>query len=91
VWSVATRTEALVWLLDPAMNWPEGAQTDSPSPVTGAEVIVEGIEDGVYDVEWWDTREGRPIAGDEARCEGGRCALAPPEFQVDVAARVRKR
>jgi hypothetical protein len=90
-WAVATPREALVWVLDPSMNWPEGAMIENPEPVTGAQVSIEGLEAGEYSVEWWHTLEGRRLMSSEARVEAGRLNLVVPEFSVDVAARVRKR
>jgi hypothetical protein len=91
VWAVATPREALVWVLDAAMNWPEGARVEKPESVTGAVVELEGMEDGDYVVEWWDTLEGRRSAASEVRGVGGQLELAVPGFAVDTAARVRRR
>lgn len=90
-WAVATRRQALVWVLDPAMNWPEGALVAEPSAVQGVVVVLEGVEDGTYHVEWWDTLEGRRLVSSEASCEEGRLVLSVPGFRVDVAARATKR
>jgi hypothetical protein len=89
-WAVATPREALIWVLDPSMNWPEGAMIDNPVPVAGAEVSIEGLEEGDYSVEWWHTLEGRRLMSSEVRVEAGRLDLVVPEFTVDVAARVRR-
>jgi len=91
VWAVATPREALVWLLDPAMDWPAGAMVDPPPAVVGAKISVAGLEDGVYAIEWWDTLAGQPVARNEARCQGGRLSTSAPDFRVDLAARVRRR
>ena len=88
---VASRDEALVWLLDRACDWPDGALETSPKPVTGAKVTLVGVDDGRWSVEWWDTLEGRCVASGEATTLGGTLPLAPPPFQVDIAARLRKR
>jgi hypothetical protein len=88
---VAARDEALVWLLDRAYDWPDGAMETNPSPVEGAKVTLAGIGDGVWSVEWWDTLAGKRVATGETTASGGTLQLAPPAFQVDVAARLKKR
>jgi hypothetical protein len=90
VWAVATRREALVWVLDPAMNWPEGAMVDTPPVVTGAEVSIAGLEEGIYAVEWWHTLEGKRLTVAESRLVDGKLNLMVPAFSVDLAARIRK-
>ncbi len=89
-WAVAIPREALLWVLDPAMDWPDGANVASPSLVSGAEVSIEGLEDGQYTVEWWHTMEGKVLKATEVKAVGGRMAIDVPEFRVDLAARIRK-
>jgi hypothetical protein len=73
------------------MNWPDGANVDDPGEVVGAEVTLEGLESGTYAVQWWDTLEGRVVGSVEIEIEEDRLTLAPPPFQVDLAARVKRR
>jgi uncharacterized protein DUF5060 len=88
---VAAGREALVWLLDPAFDWPAGAKDDKPAPVTKAQVVLLGLEDGRYGIEWWDTLAGKRIASAESESKAGRLILAPPAFQVDIAGRVKSK
>ena len=91
VWSVATRREALVWVLDPAMDWPEGAMDGDPKPLAAVKVSMKGLDDGDYTVEWWDTLKGDNLHSAAVPVENGTLRLAVPDFRVDVAGRVRKR
>lgn len=88
---LASRTEALVWLLDRACDWPDGAAEASPKPVAGARVTLTGVDDGAWSVEWWDTLTGKRVAEQGAAAAGGALTLVAPEFQADIAARLRKR
>jgi hypothetical protein len=88
---VATCDEAIVWLLDRACNWPEGAMEADPSPVDGVKVTLAGVGDGAWSVEWWDTLAGKRVATADATASGGVLQLTPPAFQVDIAARMKKR
>ncbi len=90
-YGIAARDEALVWLLSRACDWPEGALDESPTPVSGTNVTLLGVDDGTWSVEWWDTLEGRCVASGEATASGGTLQLEPPPFPVDIAARLKRR
>ena len=87
---VAAHDEALVWLLDRACDWPDGASVADPKPVTGVQATLLGVDDGAWAVEWWDTLTGKSVARVEAIASGGTLRLQPPGFQVDLAARLIK-
>jgi hypothetical protein len=87
---VAAHDEALVWLLDRAHDWTDGALDADPAPATGVKVTLAGLDDGPWSIEWWDTRTGRLVATTTTTASGGRLELAPPPFQVDLAARLKK-
>ena len=88
---VAGTQEALVWLLDRACNWPEGAMNPEPPPVTEAQVTLGGLTDGVWSVEWWDTLKGSAVATHEVSASKGNLLLKPPPFRADIAARLKKK
>jgi hypothetical protein len=88
---VAASDEALIWLLDPAFDWPNGASESQPKPFTGGKVTLAGVENGTWDVEWWNTLAGERLASNRARVADGALQLEAPSFVVDVAARLRKR
>ena len=90
-YGVASEREALVWLLDPAFNWPEGAMVEAPPSLEGAEVVLDGLEDGAYSVEWRETMSGTVAATHSGEVQGGSLRLTPPPFKVDTAARVVRR
>jgi len=87
---VAAHDEALVWLLDRACDWPQGAMVATPPPVAGAQVTLTGLDNGPWSVEWWDTLTGRRLGAGQATVSGGSLRLEPPDFQVDTAARLKK-
>jgi len=88
---VAARDEAIVWLLDRAYDWPDGALEANPSPANNVKLTLAGLSDGTWSVEWWDTLAGKRLAMSEATAFNGVLRLAPPGFQVDIAARLKKR
>jgi hypothetical protein len=87
---VATHDEALIWLLDRAYDWPDGAMEANPSPINGVEVTLTGISDGTWSVEWWDTITGKRLATGETIASGGVLRLGSPIFKVDIAARLKR-
>jgi hypothetical protein len=88
---VSSPNEALLWLLDRACNWPEGAQSANPNPVANARVKLLGLADGQWSVEWWDTLSGKCLTNNSATVSHGVAELQPPAFQADIAARLKKR
>jgi hypothetical protein len=88
---VAARDEALVWLIDRATDWPDGAMAVNPSPVSGAQVTLTGLDDGLWTVAWWDTLEGRRVGIGTATVSGGSLQLEPPAFRADIAAHPKKK
>jgi hypothetical protein len=87
---VATHDEALVWLLDRACDWPDGAMEASPAAVSGSKVTLTSIDDGLWSVEWWDPLSGKRVAQAEATASSGSLQLQPPAFQADIAARLKR-
>ena len=88
---MAGKNEALVWLLDRACDWPDGALQADPPPVTSAKVTLTDLADGMWSVEWWDTLAGKRVAEGAVTASGGILPLEPPAFQADIAARLKKR
>ena len=81
--------QALLWVIDPNYNYPHGARTAEPAALEGAVVRLPGLPDGSYQIEFWDTWQGRATATVRARCENGVLPVSFPAFQVDAAVRIR--
>lgn len=88
---VATRNEALVWFLNRAYDWPDGAKDESPKALKDARSTLIGVDDGTWTVVWWNTLSGKAIATNEFKAANGALELAAPAFQADIAARMKKR
>jgi hypothetical protein len=87
---VASRDAGLVWLLDRACDWPDGAMVAEPERVTGAKVTLTGVADGAWSITWWDTLSGKQVAAGQATASGSKIVLEPPAFQADIAARLSR-
>jgi|APSaa5957512622_1039677.scaffolds.fasta_scaffold05949_4 hypothetical protein len=82
--------QALLWVIDPRFNYPNGAKEETPVVLHGGAVSLPGLPVGRYAVEWWDTRSGAPIGrADVAESQRGNLPLILPDFRVDIAARIK--
>lgn len=57
----------------------------------GVSVLVEGMQDGVYDVEFWDTFKGVVVERRQPAAANGVLKLEAPAFKVDCAVKYRLR
>jgi hypothetical protein len=54
-------------------------------------VVLTGVDDGAWSVQWWNTAEGKRVTDAQAVASDGRLRLEPPAFQADIAARLSKK
>lgn len=59
-------------------------------PVEKAAVVLTGLQDGRYAVEYWDTWVAGQVTKAEAVAQGGRLRLELPRLTRDVAFKVRR-
>ena len=52
---------------------------------------VEGLPDGPYDVEWWDTWKGEPVRTDQIEVRDGLLPLMVPALETDTALKIHVR
>ncbi|HEX8916587.1 MAG TPA: hypothetical protein VF796_29825 [Humisphaera sp.] len=92
-YGLAAPDRALVWIHD-TLGYQLAADKLEPGPKRkDASLNLEGLAEGNYKIEWWDTKTGEVIGTDNQpvkplRHFGYGLELRPPEFQGDVAARV---
>jgi len=80
--------DALLWVIDPRFNYPEGVGEAEAPVVSGAQVVLPGLPDGRYVVTWWDPWQGAPCGQAAVTSRQGALWLPLPDFRVDLAARV---
>ena len=88
---LANANSAYLWLQNTHSTFEalrEGAEAQ-PAPPT--ELEVNGMEDGTYEVEFWDTVEGEVTSTVEAQAADGTLTLRLPEVATDVACIARRR
>ncbi len=82
---------AFLWVSDPQATWWKIAHDGAkPAEISGATLTIQGLAAGDYQVEWWNTWDGKPVATDKAKASGGGLALKAPAFTRDVACKVTR-
>jgi hypothetical protein len=90
--AVLGKGEALLWILDRAYSWPDGAMDKEPKPCEGLKVTLRGLTSGTYAIEWWDPAAASVIK-EELRevTADGRLECSVPPFKMDMAVRMKAR
>jgi len=86
---LAGKDRAYLWLFNPQATW-WNIVVDKlkPSAIQGATVEIQGLAPGDYQVDWWDTWEGKSLKQDRAAPADGVLRLSVPPFSRDVACKV---
>lgn len=79
---------AYAWLFNPQATWWNQVQEKKAPGEVKAELSLDGLVSGTYRVEWWDTREGRAVGGQEVVLLNDVLRLNPPPFTSDLACKV---
>lgn len=76
----------IAWVADPLSVY---RVSDAKRICRGAEVTISGLREGAYRVEVWDTIPSEIITTIEARSSSGNLNVKLPEFNRDVALKVK--
>jgi len=82
-----SQTRALLWIYDPDII----EDTDNPerSHIPGGSYVwLTGMPEGDYDIEFWDTYEGKVINRIKKKSYRGRIQIVFPEADADIACKV---
>ncbi len=82
---------AILWAQNADHTWKNVMDNAPVTPVQGAVRTVQGLPDGVYSVEWWDTWKGEVTRREEVECINNTLVLHFPEVATDIAARITKK
>ena len=88
VLGMMTRTEALFWVVDPALAQAPTLGQYTRIPPKLAFTLV-GLEYGDFSAEFWDTYTGKPFAKQKLTTDKGRLKLTLPESEKDVACKLK--
>jgi hypothetical protein len=99
--ALANGDRALLWLRNNAWNQHDAsfkyAMSQStgepfvfePSTLASITVMLEDMNDGVWQVEWIDTETGRRIAATQAVASDSALEITAPAFATDISAKLR--
>ncbi len=80
---------AYLWLADKnAIWWNLVVDKQQPAEIEGANVAIEGLDPGAYNVTWWLTFEGRTILNERISLAKGTLRIPVPPFERDIACKV---
>lgn len=57
--------------------------------VKEATLTIQGLVDGPYIVEFWDTIKGHIVGTQQSAAQGGTLVIKPPEFAADLAGKIK--
>lgn len=81
------RSHALGWIYR-TRSFEAADPTDTGS-LSGLALTLTDMDDGEYQVQFWDTVAGRPVADVHAAAEKGSLTVAVPPFARDIAFKVK--
>ncbi len=81
---------SLLWIHNKRHNW-WNVITEEPISAVQPDVKLDGVPDGAYRLEFWDTWRGEVIDATDARASGGFLSFTPPEVERDLAVKIRRR
>jgi hypothetical protein len=82
---------AYLWISDSqATWWNQIAENKQPEPVKEATIEIHGLRDGKYQLEWWDTHEGKTIRTGQLSSTNSRLNITVPSFSRDIACKIKQ-
>ena len=82
---------AYLWLFNQEATWSRLALEKAvPTEVRGASVRIAGLARGSYQVQWWDTHDGRVVQRASVLLSDGALTLEVPVLSRDIACKVSR-
>jgi hypothetical protein len=85
---LAGQGETLIYVVNPAINFPAGATLAQVDPMPGAQVVLSNWPAGNYRAQWFDPATARPLGETRAAANAGVLALPLPDLAEDLAGRL---
>jgi hypothetical protein len=81
-----------LWLSDSQARWSDQVIDNlKPGEVKGVTIGIENLSIGNYQVQWWDTYEGKIVEQKEISASDSPLRIMVPDFSRDIACKVAKR
>lgn len=89
--ALKSSTEVLLWIQCRGNGWYlRYIRGTLPVKLTGGRIILRGLQNGYYVMEWWDTYTGRRIEEATVNVTDRSLTLSIPTGYTDIACRVKK-
>ncbi len=81
-------TETLLYVVNPAVNFPANATNAVVEASHGASLILTNLPAGRYRAQWFDPKTAQPVGETSGTAADGVLTLPLPDFTEDLAGRV---
>jgi hypothetical protein len=88
-YGVQDDTQALLWLQSQFARY-DPKNFDPPQRVQHCQLVVRGLCDSAYKVEWWDTAKGPVHPAKRAQSLNGELTIAVPTVLTDIAVKITR-
>lgn len=82
--------DTIVWIHNRESNWKTTYKKIEPGYINEAYFEIFGLDDGFYEVEWWDTHTGEVVGTVIFESIKHVMAIDIPRFKRDIACKIRK-
>ncbi|MFC1715053.1 DUF5060 domain-containing protein [Candidatus Poribacteria bacterium] len=89
VFGLQNDTTAILWLQNTGHTWYRVFEKMPLEPVLPTYIEVNGLRDGSYEIEWWDTYQADRVKRADAVCTDGILRLDAPKIEYDIACKIR--
>jgi len=83
---------AYIWVSNSQAAWANQVIDKAvPNEIKGAALEIENLSPGVYQIQWWDTYDGKMLKQQEISLSGKSLEIAMPDFSRDIACKVTQK
>jgi len=80
-----------LWIVNrQATWWNQVLNNKQPAPIEGAIITIHELQPGDYNLDWWDTYEGKIIRTEKISLAEGPLHISVPSFNQDIACKIRR-
>lgn len=78
----------LAWVRNRESTWQNAVAGKSPRPVPASKLTLDGVPDGRYTIEWFNTQTGHNTVGNTLNVDDGQARIDLPMIEHDIALRL---
>ena len=83
--------QAWFWVFHNSAAWKTRLDGRPLPQVNDVEIEIKGLKAGIWDINWFDTRQGEVVKSETLKARGSLGSLLPPTFEGDVACHLKRR